>query len=104
MQSLGALHLAAKRGDQAIVRTLIDAGAEVNVKSATGQTLLHEAVIGGSVDVVRSVLGYGVDLEARNNDNKTPLAVACAQRDGSDDVIQLLLAAGAKVSVIDRWA
>ncbi|KAG9849039.1 hypothetical protein KCU98_g4707, partial [Aureobasidium melanogenum] len=102
-EGISALHLAAKRGDQAIVKTLIATGAEVNVKSATGQTLLHEAAIGGSVDVVRSVLGYSVDLEARNNDNKTPLAVACAERGGSDDVIQLLLAAGAKVSVVDRW-
>lgn len=103
IHSLGAVHLAANRGDQSIVQALIAAGADVNIKSADGQTLLHEAAIGGSVDVIRSVLGYGVDLEARNNDNKTPLAVACAERDGSDEVIQLLLAAGAKVSVVDRW-
>ncbi|KAG9567301.1 hypothetical protein KCU71_g5177, partial [Aureobasidium melanogenum] len=34
----------------------------------------------------------------------TPLAVACLQRDGPDDVVRLLLAAGANVSVVNRWA
>ncbi|KAG9563175.1 hypothetical protein KCU71_g8184, partial [Aureobasidium melanogenum] len=102
-ENISALHLAAKRGDQAIVQALIAAGADVNVKSADGQTLLHEAAIGGSVDVVRSVLGYGVDLEARDNYNMTPLAVACAQQHDTNDVIKLLLTAGANISVVDRW-
>ncbi|KAG9957534.1 hypothetical protein KCU61_g9042, partial [Aureobasidium melanogenum] len=34
----------------------------------------------------------------------TPLAVACLQRDGPDDVVRLLLTAGANVSVVNRWA
>ncbi|KAG9649303.1 hypothetical protein KCU64_g9485, partial [Aureobasidium melanogenum] len=34
----------------------------------------------------------------------TPLAVAYLQRDGPDDVVRLLLAAGANVSVVNRWA
>ncbi|KAH0171452.1 hypothetical protein KCU67_g2167, partial [Aureobasidium melanogenum] len=102
-ENISALHLAAKRGDQAIVHALIAAGADVNVKSTDGQTLLHEAAKGGSADVVRRVLDYGVDINARDNDNMTPLAVACAERDGADDVVQLLLTAGANISVVDRW-
>ncbi|KAH0335580.1 ankyrin, partial [Aureobasidium melanogenum] len=100
---ISALHLATKRGDQAILQALVDAGAGIDIKSAAGQTLLHEAAIRGSVDVVRNVLEYGVDIEARNNDNMTFLAVACAEREGSDDVVRLLLAAGADISVVDRW-
>ncbi|CAD0088140.1 unnamed protein product [Aureobasidium vineae] len=33
----------------------------------------------------------------------TPLAAACAERDGSDDVVRVLLDAGADISVVDRW-
>lgn len=52
---------------------------------------------------MRQILEYGVNIEARNNDDMTPLAVACAERDGSDDVISVLLTAGADISVVDRW-
>ncbi|THZ22360.1 ankyrin [Aureobasidium pullulans] len=99
----GALHLAARRGEHAIVQVLIDAEADMNIKSSSGQTLLHEAARGGSADVVRRFLAYGVDIEARNKDEQTPLAVACCESEGSDDVVRVFLDAGAKVVVGDKW-
>ncbi|THX14501.1 ankyrin [Aureobasidium pullulans] len=99
----GALHLAARRGEHAIMQVLIDAEADMNIKSSSGQTLLHEAARGGSADVVRRFLAYGVDIEARNKDEQTPLAVACCESEGSDDVVRVFLYAGAKVVVGDKW-
>ncbi|THX86342.1 ankyrin [Aureobasidium pullulans] len=103
LTSEGALHLAARRGEHAIVQVLIDAEADMNIKSSSDQTLLHEAARGGSADVVRRFLTYGVDIEARNKDEQTPLAVACCEPEGSDDVVRVFLDAGAKVVVADKW-
>ncbi|THY57785.1 ankyrin [Aureobasidium pullulans] len=92
-----------RRGEHAIVQVLIDAEADMNIKSSSGQTLLHEAARGGSADVVRRFLTYGVDIEARNKDEQTPLAVACREPEGSDDVVRVFLDAGAKVVAADKW-
>jgi ankyrin repeat protein len=100
---VGPLHLAAKRGDKDILQTLINAGAAIDVKSDSGLTLLHQAAMGGSAEGVEHILGYDVDIEARDNDSMTPLAVACCEANGSDDVVRVLLAAGANTSVIDKW-
>jgi ankyrin repeat protein len=101
---VGALHLAAKRGDGGILHTLIDTGAVVDVKNDSGKTLLHEAARGGSAENIQQILGYGVNIEARDNDDLTALHVACCQANGSDDVVRVLLAAGARISVVDRWS
>lgn len=85
------------------MRILVDAGAAIDVKSDFGTTLLHEAAGGGSLEGVQQILEYGVDIEARNNVNMTPLAVACCDPNGSEDIVGMLLAAGADVSVVDNW-
>ena len=99
---IGALHFAATRGDKDILQTLINAGAVIDVKSDSGMTLLHEAARGGSVEGVRQILEYGVDIEARDNLNMTPLFAACWDANGSDAIVRALLAAGANVSVVDK--
>lgn len=99
---VGALHLAATRGDKDILQILINAGAAIDVKSDSGMTLLHEAARGGSVEALRQILEYGVDIEAKNNVNRTPLAVACCDPNGSEEIVRVLLAAGANVSVVDK--
>jgi ankyrin repeat protein len=99
---VGALHLAATRGDKDILLTLVNAGAAIDVKSDSGLTLLHCAAKGGNAEGVEHILSYGVDIEARDNDNMTPLAVACCNANGSDEVVRVLLAAGANISVVDR--
>jgi ankyrin repeat protein len=99
----GALHFAARRGDKGILQTLIIAGADVDVKSNNGKTILHEAAHGGSSKSIQQILGYGVDIDAKDDHDLTPLLAACSDINGSDDIVQVLLAAGANNSVVDIW-
>ena len=64
------LHVAAIRGDEAAVRTLIEAGINVNARlepdSWGGQeTPLHLAATEGHADVVRLLIEAGANLDAR---------------------------------------
>jgi ankyrin repeat protein len=98
------LHYACWQGDgnggresevtEEAVRTLLEAGADPNVK-ARGNFPLHEAVRGdwGSPTSVRVLLEYGAEVDARDDQGWTPLMAAA---DGGElDCIWLLLAAGA---------
>lgn len=64
----GPLHHAARHGDAAIVRALIGAQADVNLRSGRGQTVLYCAGAHGHVDTVRLLLGRGADPAAPLSD------------------------------------
>ena len=115
---------AARDGDVNMLEELVDRGANVNATDDDGNTPLHytsdvteerlesmdeldASVIGGGVAVALSVArfdGYnrgttlliekGANLNARNNDGDTPLALA--RRANHRGVIQILEAHGAQ--------
>jgi len=63
-----------KRGEAAQV--LLEHGASVQVRDKDGQTLLHLALQRRLHDVHELLLGFGPDVNARDNDNMTPLLYA----------------------------
>lgn len=67
---------------RAVVDLLLDAGVDVNVRTAAG-TALHEAALHGKVDVARALLEAGVDLRVRDANRK---AVADLLRDFPSNV------------------
>lgn len=72
-----------------IVRTLVQAGADVNAHGGvTAATPLHMAARRGYVDVAQALLDLGANREAKDRKNETPLqrAINCRQR----AMIQLL--------------
>lgn len=93
------LHCAAPK--EKTVRTLIDAGADINDEDAYGFTPLHIAVAKCDDEgVVRALLEAGADVNARNKHDVTPLhRVRYAQ------VAKILINAGAEVNAKDnhRW-
>lgn len=92
-----ALFLAAKRGHEEIVGTLLDAGADVSARSRLGsgqQTALHAAAEHGHERVAALLLNSGADIEDRNCMNGyTPLYFAALY--SQTTVIALLLKRGA---------
>ena len=57
-----ALHVAVRRGNDAIVAVLLDAEAEVDVRDAQGRTPLHYAASYESVESADLLLGRGADV------------------------------------------
>ena len=54
-------------GETAIVRTLLDAGVDVDSRRGDGATALHLAAFDGNAEVVEELLARGADLSLRDN-------------------------------------
>ena len=87
-----ALHHAAAFSTPAIVRQLLDAGADIEAKNRFGQRPLHWAFT--DREKTSLLLERGAELNAQANDGRTALYLAASQRN-SDAVLELLLEKGA---------
>ena len=65
--------MAASRGHEAVVRLLLEAGADKEAKNNGGWTPLIIAAMNGHEAIVRLLLEAGADKEAKNKDGWTPL-------------------------------
>lgn len=59
--------------NEKIVQLLIDRGADVEVKTNDGRTLLHIAALAGNEKIIRLLMDIGADIKARNNNGVTLL-------------------------------
>lgn len=84
-----ALHLAAGRGDEPVVRLLLENSADLSGANKEGSTALHVAAAGGHGLVVQLLLEKGADLSVADNEGKTALQQAAEH--GHELAVQLLL-------------
>jgi ankyrin repeat protein len=95
------LALAAANGNAAMVRLLLDAGADANAPDPAGETPLMAAAAVGSVDTVQVLLDRGAAIDARDRAVQST-ALLSAIRSNRTEVVRLLVAKGADVSVKTR--
>ena len=88
-----ALVAAARLGDRAMVKHLLEAGADVNAVSPAGMTPSIAAADGTDAELLRSVLAAKPNLAFRDHMGRDALWFASLA--GNEDMIELLLAAGA---------
>ena len=85
---------AVNEGDVVTVRTLAVLGVPVDRVGSDSMTLLHTAASNGYSDIVKLLLHYGADIEAKGVSNGfTPLH--CAALNNRLEVLNLLLKCGA---------
>jgi ankyrin repeat protein len=90
--------LMSKNSDLKLVRTLIDRGAQVNLRPQNGSSLLARAAQTSRKELVQLLLDKGADVNSRDAENRTPLASLIYSGAGSKEaaeVAALLLAKGA---------
>ncbi|MFC6978993.1 ankyrin repeat domain-containing protein [Microbulbifer taiwanensis] len=101
-----ALHLTAnlaKHGgrsqDQALVRLLVEAGANLNARENKGRTPLNLSVVNSRSAVLELLLASGADPDIGDKRGITPLLNAVY--DGNFAAVQALVAAGADVAAVN---
>jgi ankyrin repeat protein len=89
------LMMAALYGDAALVKTLLDAGADPNVANDAGATALMRAV--EDLEKTRLLVEHGAYVKVASDNHRTPLLIASSIR-GNRDVVAYLLDHGANAS------
>lgn len=90
------LHRAAVCRDKdatAILRLLIDQGADVNAKDNNGTTPLHIAAGQPRVEMAKMLIDHGADVRARTSSGSEPM-----HHVSSNEVLELLLSRGADIN------
>ncbi|KZL84696.1 ankyrin repeat protein [Colletotrichum incanum] len=91
-----------------LMKYLIDNGADVNLRTNAKTPLHYEterhvnrrADLSGLGAVVSFLIEKGADIEAKDEDGRTPLAVAC--KFGHDTTVRLLIERGADIETKDN--
>ena len=94
-EGMTALLWAARRGHEAIVRLLLEKGANIEVNSRFDGTALVQAAGYGHEAIVRLLLEKGANLEVINYYHGTALVEAV--RRGDEAIVRLLLEKGANI-------
>ena len=88
---------AARQADWAAVRTLLEAGADVDARQGDGSTALHWASYRDNREIAALLIRAGTAVDAANDLGVTALWAACENR--SPALVKILLEAGADPNV-----
>jgi hypothetical protein len=94
-RSMTPLSHAVGRGHIQMVKLLLEAGADVNISSSE-QTPLHLALEYRRIEIARLLIEAGADLNARDDRDRTPLAIIRTWVEPDEEIISLLLERGAR--------
>ena len=80
-----------------IVRELINAGADLEIRNSDGNTAIWAACFGGNLDIIKLLIDAGANIDHCNNEGVTALIYAASA--GKTDVVKLLVEEGADVEL-----
>ncbi len=83
------------------VQKLIDEKQDLNKKLAYGRTILHQKALEGNINAVRSLVENGAHVTVYDEDDLSPLHMAC--RSGSLETVKFLLAKQAHHVIVPSW-
>ncbi len=88
----------------AIVKLLLDRGANIRARAFNGKTALGRAVSGDEINyqLVELLLSRGVDVNAQDSRGRTALMEVANKQTDQSRVIDLLLKTGAKTDIQDK--
>lgn len=81
-------------------------GADLRVTDVNGDTMVHKAVDDGALEILKFLLDAGLDINARNNSNETPLQVALsAEKEPPEThrVLEVLLEYNVDIAPTDEF-
>ncbi|KAI4372907.1 hypothetical protein MLD38_011088 [Melastoma candidum] len=90
---LTALHAAAIKGYEEVVRLLVDAGIPIDARDNEGHTPLHLATVRGDTRTVQALVDRRADVNARSKGGVSPLDMATAM--GIEEISEILVKRGA---------
>jgi len=90
------LHFACRRGNVDVAKVLLEAKADVNLKTQLGRQPLHAAAEQGSTELTKMLLEVGANMETGDARMQTPLHWAV--RSNQNEVVKLLVESRADLS------
>lgn len=84
------------------IDALVEAGADIELKSQVGLIPLFHAAAGGGCKAMLTLLKRGANVRARAEEGMTPLHVACwGKKPGLEAAVDPLLRRGAKETAVN---
>ncbi|RYC89300.1 hypothetical protein BFJ63_vAg7902 [Fusarium oxysporum f. sp. narcissi] len=100
-RDLVTLCSAVRRGDLAMVKSLVGAGYDVKRTNLLSQTPLHSAILSGNYEIAEFLLSRTTAINGGDNEGMTPLRSAIQQR--RVDLVELLLKHSAETKEIKLY-
>ena len=95
-----ALHVAARNGQLAMARWLLDHKADVNAEDENKDRPLHLAVRANQLKIVRLLIQRGADINARNGEDEQPIHIATVH--GFNAILEFLLRKRSDINALNQ--
>jgi len=96
-----ALMVASKMGELSLAKQLVELGANVNERTATGGTPFMFAVLGDHIGVAQWLHSRAAAIDASGSNGWTAMTIAAAK--GQSEMLRWLLSIGADLNAIDVY-
>jgi ankyrin repeat protein len=90
------------RDDLEMARYLAARGSDVNEADERGVSQLSWATLTGKPDLAKTFIALGADVNHRDELGMTPLLWACLIDNGTSEVVEVLLRAGADTNALTK--